>query len=90
MPDSAVATGAVDMLRAGGGHARPHPRRARQVRLRDAARRGRGPRRKLDKIRTAICDILRSRLGHDFSQYKQQTFMRRVQRRMQVTAADQI
>ena len=37
-----------------------------------------------DKIRMAICDILRSRLGHDFSQYKHQTFMRRVQRRMQV------
>ena len=36
------------------------------------------------KIRLAICRILSSSLGHDFSQYKGQTFMRRVQRRMQV------
>lgn len=38
-----------------------------------------------DRSRLAICDLLRSRLGHDFSEYKWQTFMRRVQRRMEVT-----
>ena len=31
-----------------------------------------------------ICDILRSQLGHDFSGYRDKTFLRRVQRRMQV------
>jgi two-component system, chemotaxis family, CheB/CheR fusion protein len=31
-----------------------------------------------------IYALLRSRTGHDFSQYKDQTFRRRVQRRMQV------
>ena len=35
-------------------------------------------------IREAICGILRDRLAHDFSGYKDRTFMRRVQRRMQV------
>lgn len=34
--------------------------------------------------RDAICDILRTRVGHDFSGYKDKTFFRRVQRRMQV------
>jgi two-component system CheB/CheR fusion protein len=33
--------------------------------------------------RPLICDILRNRVGHDFSGYKEQTFTRRVQRRMQ-------
>ncbi|WP_372623417.1 chemotaxis protein CheB [Falsiroseomonas sp.] len=34
--------------------------------------------------REAICEILRARVGHDFSGYKDKTFFRRVQRRMQV------
>ena len=33
---------------------------------------------------SAICAVLNSRLGRDFSQYKPNTLMRRVQRRMQV------
>ena len=34
--------------------------------------------------RKEICAILRKQLGHDFSGYKEKTFLRRVQRRMQV------
>lgn len=34
--------------------------------------------------RASICAILRERVGHDFSGYKESTFFRRVQRRMQV------
>ncbi len=34
--------------------------------------------------RGTICEILRARVGHDFSGYKDKTFFRRVQRRMQV------
>ncbi len=82
MPQSAVATGAVDLhipvdqmpdriLSA---------RKLRPASLEEAEK----PELEADKVRLAICDILRSRLGHDFSQYKRQTFMRRVQRRMQV------
>lgn len=39
-------------------------------------------------IRESICGILRDRLAHDFSGYKDRTFMRRVQRRMQVLQID--
>lgn len=35
----------------------------------------------------SVCDHLRHRLGHDFSQYKRSTMLRRVQRRMQVVGA---
>jgi len=38
-------------------------------------------------MRLEICAILRHQLGHDFSGYRSQTFLRRVERRMQVTNA---
>jgi two-component system CheB/CheR fusion protein len=31
-----------------------------------------------------ICDVLRTRVGHDFADYKEKTFVRRIQRRMQM------
>src|SRR5262245_6293867 len=34
-----------------------------------------------------VCEELRQRLGHDFSQYKRSTMLRRIQRRMQVIGA---
>ncbi|HVL74046.1 MAG TPA: CheR family methyltransferase, partial [Beijerinckiaceae bacterium] len=37
-----------------------------------------------------IATILRSRTGHDFHGYKQQTFLRRVQRRMQVVQIEEV
>jgi two-component system CheB/CheR fusion protein len=82
MPDSAVAAGAVDLHVA----VEEMPGQilaARQARL-AALRQAEQPPVAFEKIRVSICDILRSRLGHDFGQYKLQTFMRRVQRRMQV------
>src|ERR1700740_2417248 len=33
---------------------------------------------------STICTVLRARTGHDFSEYKERTFYRRIQRRMQV------
>jgi two-component system CheB/CheR fusion protein len=36
-------------------------------------------------MKPEFCALLRNRLGHDFSGYKTRTFLRRVQRRMQVT-----
>jgi two-component system CheB/CheR fusion protein len=42
------------------------------------------PPEKIEAARLAICAILQTQLGHDFSGYKDKTFMRRVQRRMQV------
>ncbi len=44
--------------------------------------------RALDESRREIYAILRNQLGHDFSGYKTKTFLRRVQRRMQVTGLD--
>ena len=38
----------------------------------------------------AICAVMNSRLGKDFSQYKTNTLMRRVQRRMQVLQLDSV
>ena len=81
MPHSAIATGAVDLivpvedmprvlLASRPGHWDPAAGGAS-----DAS---------IETARLAICEILQSRLGHDFSQYKDKTFLRRVQRRMQV------
>ena len=83
MPDSAVAAGAVDLhvpVEEMPGHIMAATR-IRQATAADLDR----PSPDSDTIRLAICEILRSRLGHDFSRYKRQTLMRRVQRRMQVT-----
>ena len=38
----------------------------------------------VDTLRLRICAELRARVGHDFSNYKDKTFLRRVGRRMQV------
>ncbi len=80
MPNSAIATGAVDLIvpvqdmprlvMASSGNIEP-------VSTVDSAE-------QIDTARLSICEILRARLGHDFSQYKDKTFLRRVQRRMQV------
>lgn len=40
--------------------------------------------------RQEICAILRDQLGHDFTGYKEKTFLRRVQRRMQVQEVDDL
>lgn len=83
MPSSAVASGAVDLV---------IPVEAMPSRLAallgqpatlveaDGAMAG-----DLARTQQVICDILRSSTGHDFSGYKDKTFFRRVQRRMQAT-----
>jgi two-component system CheB/CheR fusion protein len=81
MPDSAVAIGAVD-LHVPVELMPEHILATRKLRL--DARRMEQSEPDHDTVRLAICRILNSRLGHDFSQYKLQTFMRRVQRRMSV------
>lgn len=39
---------------------------------------------RIAEARRAICDILHDEVGHNFSGYKERTFLRRVERRMQV------
>jgi two-component system, chemotaxis family, CheB/CheR fusion protein len=81
MPAGAIATGAVDivspveeipnhLLRVKTAHIAVPP-------IEDSAS-------SINKARLAICAILRAQLGHDFSDYRTQTFLRRVERRMQV------
>lgn len=82
MPLSAIATGAIDVIAA----VEAMPSRimavhdARQKPDRFAAL----PPEKIDAARLAICSILNRTVGHDFSGYKDKTFLRRVQRRMEV------
>ena len=81
MPNSAIATGAVDLI----VPVQDMP----QVLLatRPEGDTSSGPvatAGQTDEARLAICKILQAQLGHDFSQYKDKTFLRRVQRRMQV------
>jgi two-component system CheB/CheR fusion protein len=81
MPNSAVATGLVDKVL---------DVSAMPAAIRDYFERG--PARIFDLPDIAdflleVCAELRLRLGHDFSQYKRSTMLRRVQRRMQVIGA---
>ena len=81
MPLGAIATGAVDLVL-------PVEAMAAQLvrlhRARLAPARSDLSAEQIEAIRLQICLILRSQLGHDFSGYKDKTFLRRVQRRMQV------
>ncbi|NTI33028.1 chemotaxis protein CheB [Rhizobium rhizogenes] len=83
MPQSAIATGAVDFV---APIARLAERLAEVARSKEAVR-------SLDMDGAAndlrrIVALLRTRTGHDFSSYKRATVMRRVVRRMQVCRAD--
>ncbi|WP_350029471.1 CheR family methyltransferase [Caballeronia sp. GAWG1-5s-s] len=87
MPESAISTGLVDFavpaeqmgrklanFAAGGFMLDGLAEKAAASNQRDS----------IDEARNAICSILRHQVGHDFSGYKVNTFLRRVQRRMQV------
>ena len=82
MPASAIATGAVDIIapvEAMPGHimavqeARQSPDELAELSAEST-----------QAAKLAICDVLHRQTGHDFSGYKEKTFLRRVQRRMQV------
>lgn len=88
MPSSAAATGLVDHVM---------PVEAMPAMLIDyerhlgEVRNKKGPdgiRRDSAQQLVQICTLLRTRLGHDFSQYKEKTLIRRIQRRMQVLQID--
>ncbi|WMD22456.1 CheR family methyltransferase [Achromobacter seleniivolatilans] len=87
MPGSAIATGMVDFI---------VPADQMGIKLADYANGLQhlddfddavalgAERAQLEAAKREIYDVLRSRIGHDFSGYKSKTFMRRVQRRLQV------
>ena len=81
MPDSAIATGFVD-LAVGADEMPAHiiaiARRTGEPSLAEVSAHD------IDRARLRICAILLEQVGHDFSQYKDKTFLRRVERRMHV------
>ncbi len=82
MPASAIATGAVDIV-APVETMPAHIIGVQEARIAPGALAGLSAAQS-DAARLAICAALRRQIGHDFSGYKDKTFMRRVQRRMQV------
>jgi len=80
MPAGAIATGAVDII----APVEEMPGHLLRVKVAAEIPKSEDGTRNIDALRLEICTILRTRLGHDFSGYRSQTFLRRVQRRMQV------
>ncbi len=88
MPLSATATGQVDEVLA--VEAMPARLMAYQKHLTDVApaKDSDGARKDAGSHLLTIMTALRARSGHDFSQYKEKTLVRRLQRRMQVLQLD--
>ncbi|WP_158743931.1 CheR family methyltransferase [Acidisphaera sp. L21] len=87
MPDSAIATGLVDLAIPVEAMGSKLVEFAHGLTLLDNIAEDatlQQDSRVLDAERSEIYTILRSQVGHDFAGYKVKTFMRRVQRRMQV------
>jgi two-component system CheB/CheR fusion protein len=90
MPQSAIASGMIDLavpLSEMGRHLKEF---AQSLHAFDAApdKDERGLLRSFEQVRHDLYAILRNQLGHDFSGYKERTFFRRVQRRMQVNCLE--
>ena len=84
MPAGAIATGVVDII------APVEEIPAHLMRLNNAPqdlREAYDAAPPADVQKLEICSILRTQLGHDFSGYRSQTFLRRVERRMHVVDA---
>ncbi len=90
MPASAAATGMVDDVLP--VQAMPDRLAAHLEHLR-RTRANKGPdgtRQDLAAHLQTIAGMLRAQVGHDFSQYKEKTLVRRIQRRMQVAQTDTV
>ncbi len=90
MPQSAAATGLVDHIIPVAqmpGLLRDYQRHLHEIAPRKD---GDGNRVDMPEHLTAICTLLRAGTGHDFSQYKRNTLLRRIQRRMQVLRIDTV
>jgi len=84
MPAGAIATGAVDIV------APVEEIPGHLLRLKNApmeVSKVEDDAGAIDAARLEICTLLRTHLGHDFSGYRSQTFLRRVERRMVVVNA---
>jgi two-component system CheB/CheR fusion protein len=86
MPDNAMASGAIDLKLPVQDMAGKLVEYVQGLGTLAVSARGDGRSRR-DRIANAceaICDILRDELGHNFAGYKERTFLRRIERRMQV------
>ena len=93
MPDSAIATGLIDLALPVDEMGARLAEFARGLQMLDGIMTAKGPAgqgRELDEARQEICAILRNQVGHDFAGYKPKTFLRRVQRRMQLGQLDTV
>lgn len=90
MPHSAVSTGLVDEVLP----VEIMPKRLMEYKSHltgvRARKDGDGARRDLSGHLMTISGLLRSKVGHDFSGYKENTMTRRIQRRMQVLQIDEV
>ena len=90
MPKSAAATGLVDFVMP----VEKMPEKLLQYRqhLDDVSERkgGDGSRADVEERLGEICGVIHRYLGHDFTQYKSKTLVRRVQRRMQLLQIDDV
>jgi two-component system CheB/CheR fusion protein len=89
MPDSAIASGLVDLVLPAElipGKLAEYVHSFDQLATLTAnpGERAEAEEARIGAARLSICEILRRASGHDFAGYKERTFLRRVQRRMQV------
>ena len=90
MPDSAIATGYVDFAIPADAMGARLVQFARSLANPGEAASGLDDEKTADFARAEIYAILRNQVGHDFAGYKTKTFLRRVQRRMQVAQLDTV
>jgi two-component system CheB/CheR fusion protein len=83
MPAGAIATGAVDLV-APAEQIALHLARMKRMPA-EPIEASSGSAERVNAARLEICALLRAQTGHDFSGYRDKTFLRRVQRRVQVT-----
>ncbi len=87
MPQTAIATGFVDLVlpvEAMSGRLAQFVRSPREVDGLVPQEEAPGDAAGLVEVRRTIARVLHNQVGHDFSGYKEKTFMRRVRRRMQI------
>ncbi|MGI4745950.1 MAG: CheR family methyltransferase, partial [Janthinobacterium lividum] len=92
MPESAISTGMIDFAIPVEEMGAKLAHFARSVRTSDGNEPGSAGSAEalLEDARREIYAVLRSEMGHDFAGYKIKTFIRRVQRRMQIVQLDAI
>ena len=87
MPNSAIATGLVDFAIPAGEMGPQIAQYARTLKMLDSlasSAEAEETNAAWENARQEICAVLRNQVGHDFAGYKNKTFIRRVQRRMQM------